>query len=64
MTYPMAGAIPKDRHMRKLRTFRRSKRLFKSARAAWMDILHRTGIPARRVVGKAHTRTHWVFKVR
>jgi len=43
---------------------RRSKRRFKTARAAWSDIHRATGKTAKVVTGKAHTRTHWVFRTR
>lgn len=42
----------------------RSKGRFKTARAAWGDIANATGKSAKRVVGKAHSRTHWRFIVR
>ena len=45
-------------------TRRRSRARFKSARAAWLDIEHATGIPASRVKGTAHTRKSFVFVIR
>ena len=42
---------------------RRSKKRFKSARAAWMGIERATGAPSSTVVEKAHTASHWRFKV-
>ena len=46
------------------RMLRRSRRRFKSARAAWADIRKR-GIrgPDYRGIAPMHTRTHWVFRV-
>ena len=41
--------------------YRRSRKRFASARAAWRDVARATGIrPAQ--VDSAHTNTHWVFK--
>lgn len=46
-----------------LKTHKRSKSRFKSARAAWMDIGKKTGKSPRSVKKKKHTSTHWVFKM-
>ncbi len=38
----------------------RDKRIFKTARAAWMDIARRTGLKPNQVKS-AHTSTKWVW---
>ncbi|KKL22442.1 hypothetical protein LCGC14_2435370, partial [marine sediment metagenome] len=38
----------------RIRTYRRSKKKFKSARAAWIDIGKKTGKKASQVEDKAH----------
>ena len=58
------AAMPRKLQPRRLRTYRRLKRNYKTARGAWGAISRETGISASRVVSKAHTRTFWVFKVR
>ncbi len=40
--------------------YTRSKKIFKSARAAWMDVARRTGIRPNQVKS-AHTPTKWVW---
>ncbi len=47
-----------------LRTARRSKAKFATARAAWMDIGRTRRITAKSVVSKAHTSKDWVFKIK
>jgi len=46
------------------RRITRSKRRFRTARAAWSDIHRRTGRRAASVIRTAHTRLSWVFVVR
>lgn len=43
---------------------RRSKREFRTARQAWQDISRKRGVTASNVMSKAHTSSHWVFKLK
>ncbi len=51
----------------KRRTYRRSKRKFRTSRSAWKDIYRRFGRGRKasdyRGVRAQHTRTHWVWVV-
>lgn len=42
---------------------KRSKKRFKSARAAWSDVYKKRNIPASRVKKACHTRTHYAWQV-
>ena len=49
---------------KRLKTARRSKAKFTTARAAWLDIGKTRRITAKSVVSKAHTSKDWVFKLK
>ena len=49
--------------MAKKRYAQRSKKTYRTARAAWSDIARARGLKPRQVKG-AHTRTHWRWKTK
>ena len=48
----------------KLKTYRRSRRYYKTARSAWEDIHRNTGIRPARVKETRHNAQAWVFVVK
>ena len=48
---------------RAVRYAQRSKKTYRTARAAWNDIARSHGLKPRQVKG-AHTRTHWRWRIK